>query len=828
MITLSNQMRVTNKSLEEFKEDGTYKSSRLRKISLNKYGELMRIRHAEQDIAHKSEYYEVINKNITHDCVLFFDVDLKIEKESPEDSDDEPEKISKNEKIAFFEDNIRELIKAIKDFIALNKKFCDFHTENEDGDLFFDNFLDYEWTYSTDPYKYSYHIYFHRLIFSLLTLKIFSNYMKHVQKKNPNKFIKCVDLAVYHTLKLRCPYSKKSNSSCYHVPLEATETFFRNARITPIYEGDYCCIDSQDILQDDLESKYQVTELPENLHYLVIYTLENYFDCRIDQETIQVHMIKKDIVSMSFELERVPGCRCKKKIHKNLFYVIFEMAVESKGYHVIKLSKFGNPSSCETVNRFDQFTVPHGINQKNCNNLFYLYRYIITGDDDEIYFWNDQVCKWVLPSQNFKFKHNLMYLNNFFHNLINVNNGECLRLMEDIIRSSMLSKKKVILDDLEHAVGFNNGVYDIEKDIFVEGSDSREYFQTMSVGYDYVRENDMNPKDHSEFEVVYKELTDVIDSIKPVEEDDRYIFEQILGSLLVGKNKNMVAFFKGQTCAGKSTIVNILQKCLGDYFLKCEDRLMSFIEDSGKPSPNTSRVNNRRIISISEFEGGIKPSVIKKITENTLSARELYSNRTVQHNKCIYIVDTNIDPKFFGIDNAMLRRITSVKFNSFFPIKSSIRLGAEIGRKKTSNAQSDLPAKIKDGYFSLACFKYLKTLYNKLYKGKKSIEIESNLVFDNLTKMNTLLAKISIETSSEFTEKDFKGNTFSAYYKKNSFGPCVSLVRLLEKLKADSYETQSDVTWKEIGGLVVNLYTEEYVPRILLNDLVNLNKKLKE
>ncbi|ATZ80117.1 D5 family helicase-primase-endonuclease [Bodo saltans virus] len=167
-------------------------------------------------------------------------------------------------------------------------------------------------------------------------------------------------------------------------------------------------------------------------------------------------------------------------------------------------------------------------------------------------------------------------------------------------------------------VGFNNGVYDLQNNIF------RDYnfddYITTRTKYNY-RKSTKSERDT---------IHELINQIE-IEEDKRYLLWQILASGIIGKCYQKFIIFHGRGGNGKSLISKFMIEALGEYSHKgdistlCEKKKLQ----SASANPVIANMNQKRYIIFSEPEktDKIKNSLMKELTGNMrLCARKLYEN----------------------------------------------------------------------------------------------------------------------------------------------------------------------------------------------------------
>jgi phage/plasmid-associated DNA primase len=129
------------------------------------------------------------------------------------------------------------------------------------------------------------------------------------------------------------------------------------------------------------------------------------------------------------------------------------------------------------------------------------------------------------------------------------------------------------LDANIHLIGFNNGVYDLNKNEFRVGR--YDDFITMSVNYDF-QENHTDK---------YNELLKFLEDIQPNKEERDYMLTY-LSIGLVGNLLELFTILTGCGRNGKSKLIELLKATFGDYFGSVQSQLFTRPRpDANSPDP---------------------------------------------------------------------------------------------------------------------------------------------------------------------------------------------------------------------------------------------------
>ncbi len=207
---------------------------------------------------------------------------------------------------------------------------------------------------------------------------------------------------------------------------------------------------------------------------------------------------------------------------------------------------------------------------------------------------------------------------------------------------------------------FDNKIYDLENNCFVEPEPSQ--YISKSCGYDY---DDNYDKDR------ITDLQKVIDSVFP----DKSIKEYYLTYLATGLSGIHMEEFMIATGVGgngKSMINGLMMNTIGEYGYEIPSIVLTKEIKDG-PNPELAGLDNIRFALTSEPD--IKKkfccSVIKAITGNdTLAVRLLQSNKVGIDLLCSILCEANDVPDFDEINQAVNRRVRAVVFETIAIDKS--------------------------------------------------------------------------------------------------------------------------------------------------------------
>lgn len=226
------------------------------------------------------------------------------------------------------------------------------------------------------------------------------------------------------------------------------------------------------------------------------------------------------------------------------------------------------------------------------------------------------------------------------------------------------------LDANKFLIGCENGVLDLERNIFRQSSP--DDFVSMSTGIYY-------------HEPTAKDIEELYDYLEDIFVDMELINNvlEIMASLLVGSNddKNIIIAL-GPTNAGKTQLVKLFEKTLGDYAVTFPKELVyQRTISSSSAKPELARVEGKRIAFINELSKDERMNVatVKELSGNDkFYARNLYSDGGEIVPMFTMYLSCNEVPRIPQDDEALWGRLLIINFESVFlnnaPKERSIQL----------------------------------------------------------------------------------------------------------------------------------------------------------
>jgi phage/plasmid-associated DNA primase len=251
------------------------------------------------------------------------------------------------------------------------------------------------------------------------------------------------------------------------------------------------------------------------------------------------------------------------------------------------------------------------------------------------------------------------------------------------------------IDEKVHLIGFKNGVYDLEQDVFRLAT--KEDAVKKTVGYDY--------------EVVSGEEMDKAENIIRGWFDSKELQDYILrlcGGLCYGGNpEQYYYFFSGSGSNGKGIFCKILEETFtaGEYFSPLDVSYFTTKKSTASANPYLQNIKGARVtMSVEPNEGEIMyGNKFKELTGDRITARLLHKNPNpkgfIPQNK--HIFQCNEKPKFDEKGDGLLRRIKVVPFEKKYVETDDFKKGIKHLRsmKKNGSVRKDEFFIEKDQHF---------------------------------------------------------------------------------------------------------------------------------
>ena len=209
-------------------------------------------------------------------------------------------------------------------------------------------------------------------------------------------------------------------------------------------------------------------------------------------------------------------------------------------------------------------------------------------------------------------------------------------------------------------IGFDNGVYDLENDIFrpINSMD----LLSFSTGLEYDEEIE-------EYEV-YEDVWNFIRSIIPNPNVLNYVLTQFAANLCGIKKDEAFHFLIGNGSNGKSLLIKLYKTALGSYLDNLDiSHLTQKRASSGTAAPQIAGLKGKRVVILQEPEGDEKMNMglVKELTGNDIiKTRNLFENCISFKPQWGFLCVTNGLPDVNSTDDGTWRRLRVIRFTEKF------------------------------------------------------------------------------------------------------------------------------------------------------------------
>ena len=217
-------------------------------------------------------------------------------------------------------------------------------------------------------------------------------------------------------------------------------------------------------------------------------------------------------------------------------------------------------------------------------------------------------------------------------------------------------------DDKWYLFGFNNIVYDLEKEEF------RKYkyddYISITCGYDW--------REPTEQEIIT--VLNLIISIMPIEEE-RQTFLEILSTSLEGRCLEKFIIYNGNGGNGKGLVNDLLLNMLGNYGMIGNNSIL-FENNKTGSNPEKANIHKKRYVVFREppEKNKFENSVIKELTGGGIFSARTHHEKTCEKElNLTMIVECNKRPLFSEEPKqSETRRIIDIYFRSSFVSDESL------------------------------------------------------------------------------------------------------------------------------------------------------------
>ena len=328
-------------------------------------------------------------------------------------------------------------------------------------------------------------------------------------------------------------------------------------------------------------------------------------------------------------------------------------------------------------------------------------------------------------------------------NLMNTNFKETLvKECKNLFYDDKFEQK---LDSNLQLIGFDNGIFDLEKGIFREGRP--DDYITMSTKNEYHKWSDKNP-----FNI---QINKFFEQVFPNAKVRKY-FITILSTCVSGETKEEKFYIMtGSGSNGKSLTNDLMSKALGDYYMSCDISLITRKRgQSNQAAPEKVRMKGRRCGVFQEADDGEKMNVglVKEMTGGDIMLmRDLFkgSDEMIEFKPQMkFFLTANQLPDVPSTDDGTWRRLRVIEFISKFLNNPT----------KSNEFMIDINLKQKIEQWAPTFASYLIYIYLNEYKNNNYlVEPQEVIASTNQYKMENdylteyFMDRISITTNSKNT-----------------------------------------------------------------------------
>lgn len=218
------------------------------------------------------------------------------------------------------------------------------------------------------------------------------------------------------------------------------------------------------------------------------------------------------------------------------------------------------------------------------------------------------------------------------------------------------------LDTNPYLLCFNNYVVDFKNKLHRKGQPDDYISKCTNIDYILI-----NEKKHG---VIIEEINTFINQLFPIRELRDYMWEH-MASCLIGTNENQTFnIYTGSGCNGKSKLVDLLGKAMGDYKATVPTTLITQTRNSiGSTSSEVVQLVGTRLVVMSEPSKGekINEGIMKEITGgDPIQGRALFKEAITFVPQFNLVVQTNTLFDIKSNDDGTWRRIRVCDFMSKF------------------------------------------------------------------------------------------------------------------------------------------------------------------
>lgn len=384
-------------------------------------------------------------------------------------------------------------------------------------------------------------------------------------------------------------------------------------------------------------------------------------------------------------------------------------------------------------------------------------------------------------------------VNKFLARVANLRNGsERKAVIDDVI--IFLTNNRIVFDNKPFLFAFNNCIFDLERNEFVEPDP--EYYISKTAGYDY----DFNYSDENK-----AELMEFIDKIFP-DQDIKNYYLAVLATGMCGIQIENVFIATGSGGNGKGVMNSLMLMMSGEYGYKLGSNvLLASIKEGA--NPEIANMDCKRFILTTEpnAKKKIVCATLKEITgEKTINARGLYSSKTKTSMVNTTVLEANTIPDFDEVNDAMDRRTRVIPFEA---------KAVEKDTYDSLDAEMRTNIFIADPYYKSDAFqhKFKQALFNILTDKFVAFKNAGYILQSQPDKVKTKTQKLLKSSDEIFTwfNENYEQSA-NEFVKLNDVHDCMQSSKLWSELnKAERKQLSKKGFFEE--KFETNLFLSKYV-----------------
>ena len=215
-------------------------------------------------------------------------------------------------------------------------------------------------------------------------------------------------------------------------------------------------------------------------------------------------------------------------------------------------------------------------------------------------------------------------------------------------------------------ISFTNTIVDFENDEVRNGRP--DDYITMCTNTAYVPWEAVMASDNGR--AIVDEINAFFEQLLPIQEERDYVWSHLASCMLGANLQQAIQFWIGKGCNGKTKLVELMKKVLGDYYGTCPVSLIT--QKRGAVGGTSSEIAQLRGVRFAVMQepsknDRINDGVLKQITGgDELNARQLYAHAITFTPQFKLVMCTNALPNVKVQDDGFWRRVRLVYFRSKF------------------------------------------------------------------------------------------------------------------------------------------------------------------